>query len=192
VSRSAIALALSAWLGAVLAPPATTQTCTPPSNEDCAGALAFTFAQLPFSHAGLLGCTNDMVDRPYFDVFFRYDCTASGLHEFGLCDSDGDTYIRIYTGGCGFADGEEFAVGDDECPSSPPNADPLIAVTLTEGTPYWIEVGTWRPDPPWGAPNLPYTLTVRRFCPADITGAAGTPDGTVDMAATESLRAGRE
>jgi hypothetical protein len=155
-------------------------TCVTPANEDCGDEIVFDTGDLPYVTAGMLGCVNDVPDKPYFDVFFRYDCTITGPHEFGLCDSDGDTYIRIYTGGCGFLDGDEFAVGDDDCPGSPPNADPLIIVDLAAGNSYWIEIGTWRPDPPWGAPNLPYTFTVRRLCSADLTGAAGAPDGVVD------------
>ena len=81
------------------------------------------------------------------------------------------TYIRIYIGGCGWADGEEFAVGDDECPGSPPNADPRITVMLQAGTPYWIELGTWRPDAPWGAPNLPFRFHVTmETCDGDGNG----------------------
>ena len=125
--------------------------CVPPPNEDCAGAIVFTTTDLPFEVSAPLGCLNDIVDKPYFDIFYRFDCTASGTHVIHMCDSAGDTYIRIYTDGCGWSDGVELAVADDECPGSPPNADPLLAIELQAGQSYWLELGTWRADPPWGA-----------------------------------------
>ena len=126
--------------------------CLPPPNEDCEGAIVLTTADLPYSISAPLGCFNDIVDKPYFDVFYRYDCTVTAEHVLEMCDSPGDTYIRIYIEGCGWAGGIELATADDECPGSPPNADPLLAVTLAAGTTYWIELGTWRPDPPWAPP----------------------------------------
>ena len=94
--------------------PVAAQDCTEPSNETCDGAIAFTGFDLPYSFTGPLGCVNDVVDKPYFDIFFRFDATCTGEYTFEMCDSDGDTYIRIYTGACGWAGGTEFAVGDDE------------------------------------------------------------------------------
>lgn len=144
--------------------PASAQTeagaCVPPINERCDGAIVFRTVDLPFTVSALLGCANDVVDKPYWDVFFRFDCTLTTDYTFALCDSDGDTYIRIYSNACGWSGGTELAVADDECPGSPPNADPLLTIELQAGQSYWIEVGTWRDTPPWGAPNLPYTLQV--------------------------------
>ncbi len=147
--------------------------CQVPSNETCAGQVAFSSGDLPFSDVGLIGCVNDVIDKPYWDIFYRYDCETSGAHTFEMCDSDLDTYIRIYVGGCGWADGDEFAVADDECPGSPPNADPLLTVMLEAGTSYWIELGTWRPDLPWGAPNVAFRFEVTvegAGCAADLDG----------------------
>ncbi len=134
--------------------------CNPPVNETCSGQIVFTTADLPFSDSGLIGCVNNIVDKPYWDIFYRYDCAITADHTFEMCDSAQDAYIRIYVNGCGWLDGDEFAVGDDECPGSPPNADPVITVPLVAGTPYWIELGTWRPDQPWGAPNIPFLFRV--------------------------------
>ena len=106
------------------------QACTSPPNEDCAGAIVLTTADLPYSITAPLGCTNDVVDKPYFDIFYQYDCTQSGVHTFSMCDSSGDTYIRIYIGACGWSGGTELATADDECPGSPPNADPLLSIHL--------------------------------------------------------------
>jgi hypothetical protein len=147
--------------------------CVVPHNETCAGQIVFKTDDLPYEDTGILGCVNDVIDKPYWDIFYRYDCTVSREHTFEMCDSDGDTYIRIYIGGCGWVDGEEFAVADDECPGSPPNADPLLTVALEAGTSYWIELGTWRPDAPWGAPNLPFRFSVSMAdapCPWDLDG----------------------
>ncbi len=152
-------------------------TCDPPHNETCSGQVVFTTADLPFEDAGLIGCVNDIVDKPYWDIFYRYDCAVTADHTFEMCDSAQDAYIRIYVNGCGWLDGDEFAVGDDECPGSPPNADPVITVPLTAGTSYWIELGTWRPDRPWGAPNIPFQFRVTvESCHGDTNG-----DLTVDI-----------
>ena len=136
-------------------------SCVPPPNEDCSGAVVVTTADLPFDATAPLGCTNDVVDKPYFDAFYRFDATVSGTHLIHMCDSVGDTYLRVYGDGCGWTTGFELATADDECPGSPPNADPLLMIDLEAGQSYWIEVGTWRPDPPFAPPpNAPYTLHI--------------------------------
>ncbi len=158
--------------------------CAPPPNEDCDGAIVFDSTALPFDITAPLGCVNDVIDKPYFDAFYRFDCLVSGAHLFEMCDSSGDTYLRIYVDGCGWGTGTELATADDECPGSPPNADPLIVVELEAGTQYWIEVGTWRPDPPWAPPlNSPYTLRVALPGALPSTSCDGTGISTVLVAA---------
>ncbi len=152
-------------------------TCVPPANETCEGAIGFTNADLPYEVMAPLGCVNDVIDKPYFDVFYRFQCTVTGTYAVHMCNSSGDTYLRIYTDGCGWADGKELAVGDDECPGSPPNADPLLFVDLEAGQSYWFELGTWRPDPPWAPPlNSPYNFSVTLDGPQP-----GLPSGRIDM-----------
>jgi hypothetical protein len=152
----------------------------PPPHEDCDGAKIFSTDDLPYHDEGLTGCVNNMVDRPYYDIFYRYDCTVSGAHTLGMCDSDWDTYLRIYINGCGWSDGDEFAVNDDGCPgSSPPPADPKITVELEAGMSYWIELGTWRVDFPFAEPNDPFVFDVvlePAACPGDTDG-----DGRVNV-----------
>ncbi|MCH7813689.1 MAG: hypothetical protein IID40_06675, partial [Planctomycetes bacterium] len=63
-----------------LAASAQAQECTPPPNETCAGAIVLTSADLPYSVTAPLGCINDVIDKPYFDIFYRYDCTQTALH----------------------------------------------------------------------------------------------------------------
>lgn len=133
--------------------------CTPPPVETCEGLQVIDQSELPYDVTEPLGCFNDIVDKPYFDVFYRFDCQCTGQYTLDMCDSAGDTYLRIYTGACGWSGGSEFAVADDSCPGSPPNADPLLTVTLQTGISYWFELGTWRPDPPWAPPpNSPYNF----------------------------------
>ncbi|MFQ5463260.1 MAG: SUMF1/EgtB/PvdO family nonheme iron enzyme [Phycisphaerae bacterium] len=154
------------------------QGCTPPINEDCPDAIVFTTADLPFSVTAPLGCVNNVVDKPYWDIFYRYDCLQTAEHIIDMCDSDGDTYLRIYTDGCGWADGNELAVADDECPGSPPNADPALTIVLEAGNTYWFELGTWRPEPPWAPPpNSPYHFNV-----SIATGPVATTCDGVDIA----------
>jgi hypothetical protein len=179
--------AAAAVVGAALTGASHGGDCAPPVNEECEGAIVFGTHDLPLIHENLLGCDNDVADKPYWDVFFRYDCTTDGAHTFDMCESERDTYLRIYVDGCGFSEGSELAVADDECPSSPPNADPQITIELEAGTTYWIELGTFRPDKPWGAPNIPYTFRVSLdpdTCDGDVTG-----DAVVDAADLVALLA---
>jgi hypothetical protein len=135
--------------------------CVPPTNEVCDGAIVFTNADLPYAVSAPLGCVNDIIDRPYFDIFYRFDCSRTGTYLIHMCGSSGDTYLRIYGDGCGWLDGVELDVADDECPGSPPNADPLLLFDMQAGKRYWFELGTWRPDPPWAPPlNSPYFFSV--------------------------------
>jgi len=163
--------------------------CTPPPNEVCDGATIFTGAELPYEVTAPLGCFNDMVDRPYFDVFYRFDCTRTGTYLVHMCGSSGDAYLRVYGDGCGWGDGFELAVADDECPGSPPNADPLLLVNLEAGQRYWFELGTFRPDPPWAPPlNSPYFFRVA--FEEDPPGAAGRLD--VDAGPEQQLQIAKD
>ena len=78
---------------------ASAQPCASPANEDCAGAESITFAQLPLTVTGIVGCSNDVSDKPYFDLFYRYDCTVTGMYQLDMCGSFGDTHLRVYTDG---------------------------------------------------------------------------------------------
>ncbi len=114
------------------------RNCTSPVNETMAGAINISFLQIAegFDTTGLTGCTEDCADRPYHDVFYRYDCTCTGLYTFDMGNSDGDTYMRIFADSCG---GALIAENDD----SYGGLDPLITDTLTAGVTYWIECGSW-------------------------------------------------
>ena len=126
----------------VVCVPAFAGDCLPPVNEDCDEAIVFTSVELPYDETGLLlGCDNDVADAPYWDVFFRYDCTVDGEHVISMCDSELDTQLRLWVDGCGFGDGEIVAVADDECEGQPPPADPRLVIELEAGRSYWIELG---------------------------------------------------
>jgi hypothetical protein len=130
------------------------------------------------------GCTNDVVDRPYLDIFYRYDCTVTGTYYAGMCGSVADAYIKIWTDACGaLSGGTLVAEDDDDCGGSPPSADPELTVTLTAGVTYWFELGTWRPDPPWAPdePNARFFLDVELLPPACPADCVAPPDGVVDI-----------
>lgn len=153
------------------------QACVSPPNETCAGAIAFTEADLPLSADAVYGCEENTIpccDHPYRDIFYRYDCTCTGFYTVDMCGSTADAALRIYIDGCGFFAGDELIEGDDECPGgSPPPADPQVDVYLEAGRSYWFELGTWRPDPPWAPvePNAPLNFNV----------SACTPCGSADV-----------
>lgn len=147
------------------------QLCISPANETCAGATDIFEWQLPLSVNGVYGCTTDTIpnpDMPYLDVFFRYDCTCTGIYTLAMCGSTADAALRVYVDGCGFLAGDEIATADDECAGSPPSADPLLDIVLEDGRSYWFELGTWRPTPPWApsAPNAPlvFDMSACRPC----------------------------
>lgn len=152
---------------------ATAQTCVAPSNELCDGATPITFEQLPLTVNDQLGCVNDEIDRPYFDVFFRYDCTVTGDYVIEMCGSVGDTYMRVYTDGCGFFDASSWIEDDDGCGGFP-SSDARLVAPLVAGTSYWIELGAWRIDsafPPNA--NDAYTLHMAMACGPSIVSVSG-------------------
>jgi len=114
------------------------RTCMAPANEICSGATALTYSQIiaGYNNAGNLGCTDDCPGRGYYDVFYRYTCTCTGSYTFDMRNSDGDTYMRIFSDSCC---GTEIAYNDDGYGG----LDPSITITLTSGTTYWIECGSY-------------------------------------------------
>ncbi|HNW88844.1 MAG TPA: T9SS type A sorting domain-containing protein [Bacteroidales bacterium] len=114
------------------------RNCTAPANETCAGATSITYSQISvgYNTSGTLGCTDDCTGRGYNDVFFSYNCTTTGSYTFDMRNSDGNTYMRIFSGSCC---GTVLASDDN----SYGGEDPMITLTLTAGTSYWIECGSY-------------------------------------------------
>ena len=156
--------------------------CTAVPNEDCDNSISISPSELPVVIQGILGCANDEVDKPYWDVFYQFDCTETGEYKLGTCDSERDHYMRIWKNGCGWGDGESYLEDDDSCGGSPPSADPLIIAHFDAGTSYWIELGTWRDQMPWGAPNTPYTFTMEKLPDPDPCFGDFDFSGSVDVA----------
>ncbi|HOY31926.1 MAG TPA: T9SS type A sorting domain-containing protein [Bacteroidales bacterium] len=115
--------------------------CTPPSNETCAGATLISQAQITagFNTSGTLGCSDDCAGRAYNDVFFRFDCTTTGNYTLDMRNSDGDTYMRIFSGSCCGTLLDE----DDDSYDNNSGLAPEIIIPLTAGMSYWIECGTY-------------------------------------------------
>jgi hypothetical protein len=68
---------LAVIAGACLAPGLPADAgCVVPANETCDGAILFDTDDLPFEDTGILGCVNDVIDKPYWDIFYRYDCSV--------------------------------------------------------------------------------------------------------------------
>ena len=176
-------LVLATTILMIPAAAARSQTCVSPPNETCAGAILFVESQLPLSISTVYGCDENTIpfsDHPYRDVFYRYDCTCTGFYTVAMCDTTADSALRIYIDGCGFLAGSELIEGDDECPGSPPNADPEVTVLLEAGRSYWFELGSWRPDPPWAPeePNAPLNFNVSTCSPCGSGDVNG--DGAVN------------
>jgi len=147
------------------------RNCSAPANETCAGATSISYAQIAagFSTSGTLGCTDDCSGQAYNDVFYRYDCTCTGSYTFDMGYSDGDTYMRIFSGSCC---GTVLAYNDD----SFGDMDPTITTTLTSGTSYWIECGSYSSSE--YMKGAAYNLNISTTC--SITPPCGNTDlGTI-------------
>ncbi len=130
--------------------------CTAPANETCATATSITYAQISagFNTSGTLGCADNCAGIPYYDTFFRYDCTCTGDYTFDMRNSNGDTYMIIWSGSCC---GTQLASDDD----SYGDLDPTITVTLTAGNSYWIECGSYSST---GMENSAFNLYASTTC----------------------------
>jgi len=130
--------------------------CTSPSNETCATAVTITYDQIQagFNTSSFLGCADNCVGRGYFDAFYRYDCTCTGSYTFDMRSSNGDTYLRIFSGSCC---GTLVGSNDDGYGGD----DPTLTLTLTSGVSYWVECGSYSST---GMGNSAYNLYASTTC----------------------------
>jgi len=129
--------------------------CASPANDACAGAISITYAQIAASYntSGVLGCSDNCAGMGYYDVFYRYDCTTTASYTFDMRNSNGDTYLRIFSGSCC---GTLVASNDDGYG----DADPTITLTLTSGVSYWFECGSFASSGMGNSAYNFYTSTV--------------------------------
>jgi hypothetical protein len=118
-------------------------------GETCATATSVT--ALPWNVSGVLGQTDDCVGTPYFDVFYVMTAPAAGSYTFDMCNSYGDTYIKIWTSGTCCSG--SYVTGDDECGG----LDPSISVTLALGQVVYIECGSYSSS---GMAGMAYYLNI--------------------------------
>ncbi len=102
-------------------------------GETCATATAITGET--YATSGTLGAADDCSGRPYMDVFYRYTVPTTGTYHFDMCNSDGDTYFRLWTAGTCCTGASVY--NDDGCG----NLDPQIEIGLTAGQIVYIECG---------------------------------------------------
>jgi hypothetical protein len=138
---------------------------------DCATATMLTFEQIQgsgYHDSGNLPTSGDACSgRPYFSVWYRYDCTVSGSYTFDMCNSAGDTYLKIWTGAtcCVTSPGS----ADEQCGGG----DPRWTGNLTAGTTYWLECGMYSAAAVPGIYNFNATTTA-----SVLTGACCLADGS--------------
>ena len=121
-------LMMVVFLGSALAQPRQ-------GGETCASATIVP--TIPYTDSGVMGQTDDCAGTPYFDVFYVLTAPVAGSYTFDMCNSYGDSYFRIWTGGtcCSGA----YVAGDDECGGM----DPLRTVTLTLNQVVYIKCGSY-------------------------------------------------
>jgi len=122
----------------------------PPPNETCAGAIHVN-TPVPYTYTGNLGYFDDCSGGPYFDVFFNVTIPENGLCNFNMCNSNGDTYMKVYTDGicCSF----NYVYDDEGCGGN----DPSINIDLTAGQTVLVECGYSYST---GGEYSPYTLNI--------------------------------
>ncbi|MBN2543904.1 hypothetical protein JXI42_13685 [bacterium] len=127
--------------------------CIPPTNETCTGAIEIAET---YYYSGMLGCTDDCSGRPYYDTFFE-GFFSHGKYDIDMCGSTGDTYMRVYDGGCCSG---LLGENDNGCGG----LDPLIELTVTGGGSafIWFECGS---NSSSGMGNSPYLFNVKRTTP---------------------------
>lgn len=117
--------------------------CLLPENDECAFALPVAVGSWPFStlHATTDGpaepdchfcCGDDQIGS---DVWYRFVANGTGRVNISLCDSDYDTKIGVYEGGC---PGEGSLIG---CNDATCNFRSVVDVFVEDGVEYLIRIG---------------------------------------------------
>jgi hypothetical protein len=104
-------------------------------SETCLGVIVVN--TIPYTDSGVLGQTDDCSGRPYFDVFYRLTASVAGTYIFDMCNSYGDTYLRIWTSG---ACCSGSSVSDDDACGG---LDPQTSIVLALNQVVYIECGSY-------------------------------------------------
>jgi len=103
---------------------------------------------LPYHASGTLGTTDNCPGRPYFDVFYVFTVPATGSYTFDMCDSYGDTYLKLWRSGTCCSG--QVSTNDESCGGQ----DPTLTIGLTSGQVVYIECGMYYDFETPGAYNL--------------------------------------
>ena len=118
---------------------------TGPANDDCANAQAVGEGVFAFDNTGaILDGPTDCETNMDTDVWFAYTPSASGTATIETCGTLGsmdDTVLIVYDGGTCPPSPACLASDDDGCTT--PNFSSTVAVPVTAGNTYLIQVGGW-------------------------------------------------
>ena len=118
---------------------------TGPANDDCANAQAVGEGVFAFDNTGaILDGPTDCDTNMDTDVWFAYTPSASGTATIETCGTLGsmdDTVLIVYDGGTCPPSPACLASDDDGCTT--PNFSSTVAVPVTAGNTYLIQVGGW-------------------------------------------------
>ena len=118
---------------------------TGPANDDCANAQAVGEGVFAFDNTGaILDGPTDCDTNMDTDVWFAYTPSASGTATIETCGTLGsmdDTVLIVYDGGACPPSPACLASDDDGCTT--PNFSSTVAVPVTAGNTYLIQVGGW-------------------------------------------------
>ena len=116
-----------------------------PTNDGCGNALAVGEGTFAFDNTGaVLDGPTDCDTNMDTDVWFAYTPSASGTATIETCGSAGtldDTVLIVYDGGTCPPSPACLASDDDGCTT--PNFNSTVAVPVTAGNTYLIQVGGW-------------------------------------------------
>jgi hypothetical protein len=117
-----------------LMPPVGSRSSLDQGGVDWANAVVIP--AVPYNTTGTLDAADDCVGQPYQDVFYRYIVATSGSHTIDMCNSAGDTYIKVWRNPTGTCTGGITSFSDDIC-----GDDPSITLVLTAGDVVYFECG---------------------------------------------------
>jgi hypothetical protein len=128
----------------------TEPVCTPPSNDDCVGAIAIPTNVLvsgstiaATTDGPAITCENNCspLCNMAHDVWYKWTPPASGPTTFTMCEGLDDPYdgiLVVYNGACPPA---SSTCNDDGC--APSSVSRITSFNAALGTTYWIRVSGW-------------------------------------------------
>jgi len=146
-----------------------------PANDNCLNAITIGNGSHPYQtcgatnggilEAGCLFCCSDL--DIHKDIWYRYIAQGSGTVSIDLCNSNFDSKVAVYAGGCPILNNTAIACNDDFCNGT----RSYTSFTATQGSTYMIRVGGYAGNS--GAGTM--VINGPTFCYANCDGSSVVP-----------------